>query len=155
MRPLRHGDWVKDGATRAARSGRASACSGGARRLAGLALAASVGLHWGFLQSVAWVGMVANYSRNASFAEALGKTFDGKHLCKLCQVIQKGRAEEKQQDQQRGQSGPKLEPATVWQAMDFDFSCAREEIFPSIPGLISRSDPPPKPQPRTFSASLV
>ena len=126
-----------------------------ARFLVVLALAVSVGLHWGFLQSVAWVGMVASYSQDASFAEALGKTFDGKHPCKLCTSIQKGRAEEKQQDQQRGQSGPKLDPATVWHAMDFDFSCAREEILPSISGLISRSDPPPKPRPRLFSASLV
>jgi hypothetical protein len=169
MRPHRHDNWVKDGAARTARRIRPSVCPDASRRSVGLAglgarlarlvlilaLAVSVGLHWGFLQSVAWVGMVVNYSRNASFAEALGKTFDGKHPCKLCQVIQKRRAEGKQQDQQRGQSGPKLEPAMVWHAMDFDFSCAREDIFPSIPGLISRSDPPPKPRPRTFSASLA
>jgi len=126
-----------------------------AKSLLVLALVLSLGLHWAFLQSVAWTGMLVNYSQDASFTEAWSKTFDGKHPCKLCTSIQKGRAAEKKQDQQRGQSGPKLEPATVWHAMAFDFSCAREVIFPSTPGLISRSDPPPKPRPRTFSASLA
>ncbi len=126
-----------------------------AKSLLVVALVLSLGMHWAVLQSVAWAGMLADYSQDASFTMAWSKTFDGQHPCKLCTSIQKGRAEEKQQDQQRGQSGPKLEPATVWHAIDFDFSCAREEIFPSIPSLISRSDPPPKPRPRTFSASLV
>jgi len=126
-----------------------------AKSLLVLALVLSLGLHWAVLQSVAWAGMLANYSQDASFAEAWSKTFDGKHPCKLCNSIKKGRAEEKQQDQQLGQSGPKLDPATVWHAMDFYFSCAREEISPSIPGLISRSDPPPKARPRAFSASLA
>lgn len=126
-----------------------------AKSLLVVALVLSLGMHWAVLQSVAWVAMLADYSHDASFTEAWSKTFDGQHPCKLCTSIQKGRAEEKQQDQQRGQSGPKLDPATVWHAMDFDFSCAREEILPSISGLISRSDPPPKPRPRLFSASLV
>lgn len=126
-----------------------------AKSLLVLALVVSLGLHWGVLQSIAWAGMLASYSQDASFSEAWSKTFDGKHPCKLCTSIRKGRAEEKQQDQQRGQSGPKLEPATVWHATEFNFSSAREEILPSIPGLISRSDPPPKPRPRGFSASLA
>ena len=126
-----------------------------AKSLLVVALVLSLGLHWAVLQSVAWAGMLANYSQDASFSEAWSKTFDGKHPCKLCISIKQGRAEEKQQDQQRGQSGPKLDPATVWHATEFDLSCGREDIFPSIPGLISRSDPPPKPRPRLFSANLV
>jgi hypothetical protein len=141
---------------RAARKARGLAASSVLVRLLVVpALVVSLGLHWGVLQSVAWVGMLVKYSHDASFAEAWSKTFDGRHPCKLCTSIQNGRSEEKQQDQQRGQSGPKLEPATVWHATEFNFSCAREETFPSIPGLISRSDPPPKPRPRTFPASLA
>lgn len=52
-----------------------------------LALASSIGLHWAFLQSVAWVGMIASYSRNATLGEAVVKTFDGQHPCKLCKKI--------------------------------------------------------------------
>ena len=60
------------------------------------ALACSLGLHWGFLQSVAWMGMVVSYSHDATVGEALVKTFDGKHPCPLCQAIAKGKKSEKQ-----------------------------------------------------------
>jgi len=46
-----------------------------------LALASSIGLHWAFLQAVAWMGMVASYARVLPISEALQKTFDGKHPC--------------------------------------------------------------------------
>ena len=44
--------------------------------VAGL-LILTIGGHWAVLQSVAWVGMAVSYSQNASFKEALQKTFDG------------------------------------------------------------------------------
>ena len=59
------------------------------------ALAFSIGLHWEFLQSVAWVGMVLNYSQDAPLTEALAKTFDGKHPCRLCKEIAHGKQSEK------------------------------------------------------------
>jgi hypothetical protein len=120
-----------------------------------LPLVLSLGLHWGILQSVAWVGMLVKYSQDASFAEAWNKTFDGNHPCNLCISIKKGQAEESKQDQQRGQSGPKLDFAILWRATEFEFEGAREEIFPSLYCLTLRTDPPPKPRPRIFSASLV
>jgi hypothetical protein len=42
------------------------------------ALACSIGLHWAFLQSVAWAGMIA-----------------GQHPCKLCRQIAQGKRTEK------------------------------------------------------------
>jgi len=60
-----------------------------------LALACSIGLHWTLLQAVAWTGMIASYSRTTTFAEALGKTFDGQHPCKLCREIAQGKRSEK------------------------------------------------------------
>ena len=62
------------------------------------ALACSIGLHWGFLQSVAWVGMVVNYSQSGTVTEALAKTFDGKHPCALCKTIAKGKQTEKKSE---------------------------------------------------------
>jgi hypothetical protein len=53
-------------------------------------LALSLGLHWVLLQSVAWVGMVVSYAEKAPLKEALVKTFDGKHPCALCKIVQKG-----------------------------------------------------------------
>jgi hypothetical protein len=63
-----------------------------------VALACSIGLHWGFLQSVAWVGMVVSYSQDAPLREALAKTFDGKHPCPLCKEIAKGKQSEKKSE---------------------------------------------------------
>ncbi len=35
-----------------------------------------------------WVGMAISYSQDSSsFSEALAKTFDGKHPCKLCKFV--------------------------------------------------------------------
>lgn len=60
-----------------------------------LTLSCSIGLHWDFLQSLAWMGMVINYSHNATLTEALVKTLDGKHPCALCKEIAKGKQSEK------------------------------------------------------------
>lgn len=160
MKSVRHADWATGRASAGRRRSRRPAGLAGlgvrpARFLVVLALAVSVGLHWGFLQSVAWVGMVASYSRDASFTDALGKTFDGKHPCKLCTSIKKGRAEEKKQDQERGQSGSKPEPGIAWSASVFLFPPAHEIIVTPVPRLTSRPEQPPKPRPRVASASLV
>jgi hypothetical protein len=56
-----------------------------------LALVLSIGGHWAFLQSVAWVGMAVTYSKDASLSQALEKTFDGHHLCKLCKIVRAGK----------------------------------------------------------------
>ena len=61
------------------------------------AIVLSVGGHWFVLQSLAWSGMILSYSRNSSFIEALQKTFDGRHPCKLCHAVKSGRAAEHQQ----------------------------------------------------------
>jgi hypothetical protein len=71
-----------------------------AKLLMAIALAASIGFHWAFFQSVAWVGMVVRYSQQAPFREALVKTFDGKHPCSLCKTIAKERKEERKPDRQ-------------------------------------------------------
>jgi hypothetical protein len=65
------------------------------RILIALALAASIGLHWSFLQSLAWVGMFISYSHEASLKAALVKTFDGQHPCALCKQVAQGKQAEK------------------------------------------------------------
>lgn len=57
------------------------------RMLLVIALASSIGLHWAFLQVVAWTGMVVTYSQTAPVSQAVAKTFDGQHPCKLCKEI--------------------------------------------------------------------
>jgi len=63
-----------------------------------LALTLSLGAHWLALQSVAWVGMVVNFSQTAPFHEAINKTFDGRHPCALCKMVREGKAKEQKQD---------------------------------------------------------
>jgi hypothetical protein len=68
------------------------------RILALLAAVQMLGGHWMALQSVAWVGMVIDYSKDAPLSVAIEKTFDGEHPCGLCQTVSKGRNEEQRNE---------------------------------------------------------
>jgi len=109
-------------------------------------LITAIGGHWALLQSVAWVGMLANNARHGSLSEAIEKTFDGNHPCGLCKVVSAGKKAE--QKQTIVKVGAKLdfwlEPAT----------CLL--IAPRLAGYIplqvhaftARVETPPSPPPR-------
>ena len=71
------------------------------------------------LQCVAWAEMLHNFSREGSFADAVVKTFDGRHPCQLCTTI----AREKQKEQKS--------PA----ALNKDFKIDKFLIAPAIAAL--------------------
>ncbi len=48
------------------------------------------------LQGFAWAGMFARFAQDGTVSEAVSKTFDGKHPCRLCHLVREGRAEERQ-----------------------------------------------------------
>jgi hypothetical protein len=52
------------------------------------------GGHWAVLQTVAWTGMVVEYSKGSSLVAALTKTFSGKAPCKMCMAIDAGKQKE-------------------------------------------------------------
>jgi len=56
------------------------------------------GAHWAALQTVAWTKMLASNLRHDSFAEAIGKTFDGDHPCCLCKAIAAAKKSEKKSE---------------------------------------------------------
>ncbi len=123
--------------------------SGLPRLAIAVALACSIGLHWGLLQSAAWVGMVINYSQERGLGEALVKTFDGKHPCPLCKAIAKAKNSEK-----KGEFPPT--------ANKFDFLFSRPVYVFSAPTafwavgtLEERADSvsraPPLPPPKAIS----
>src|SRR5271168_4598451 len=58
----------------------------------------AIGGHWAMLQTVAWATMIVDYSRDGALTEAVQKTFDGRHPCRICTVIQKSRQSEKKQE---------------------------------------------------------
>jgi hypothetical protein len=49
-----------------------------------LAMFSIAGGQWAVLQSVAWAGMLRDYSRGAGFGAAVEKTFSGKYPCAMC-----------------------------------------------------------------------
>jgi len=123
------------------------------RIVAALTLAFSLGLHWAALQLVAWTGMIVTYSRGASVVEAVSKTFDGEHPCKLCLAIKVGRAEEKKQEQPKTKPASKFDVGLTWQPIRFDFFVPRAWQSASALTAPSRAEPPPKPPPRFVLAS--
>lgn len=63
-----------------------------------LALASLMGLHWPFLQSIAWARMLAADLPGYTLAQAIQRTFDGKHPCALCKAIEKGKKAERRSE---------------------------------------------------------
>jgi hypothetical protein len=113
-----------------------------------------LGWHWALLQTVAWSGMLIRYSRVETFQSALSKTFDGKHPCALCKVVQQGRSEEQNQDPQTPQTS-KLDfailPVSGIDPAPLDFP----RIEPAVQIAERRVESPPKPRPRDGSLLRV
>jgi len=59
-----------------------------------LAMFSIAGGHWAVLQSVAWTGMLIEYSQSSSLRAAVIKTFGGKAPCQMCRTIEEGRQKE-------------------------------------------------------------
>ena len=111
-----------------------------------MAVACSIGLHWAFLQVVAWTGMVASYSRAMPVSEALVKTFDGKHPCSLCRHIGEGKRTEKKSD--CGIELRKLEFAYAPVAFIFQPPSDFWEVRAGTMDAVLFTRPPPVPPPR-------
>ena len=118
------------------------------RFLIALALAGSIGLHWAFLQAIAWTGMVISYAHDAPLGEAVVKTFDGKHPCVLCKQIAKGKQSEKKPDS-KFEPG-KLEFPLVPVAFQFNPPSYFWQVAGADNPLHSLTHAPPSPPPRTF-----
>ena len=52
------------------------------------------GAHWTVLQTTAWTGMLVSRSLTVSVEEAISSTFDGKHPCRMCDVVSSGKQTE-------------------------------------------------------------
>jgi hypothetical protein len=116
-------------------------------RLAMIAtLVAMAGAHWALLQSVAWTTMLADNLRRGSVAEAVSRTFDGKHPCPICKAIASGKKTEKKRQ---------FTPSP----QKFEFSLGQAVVLPPAPAvfeLVAMADnlteaptaQPPSPPPR-------
>ncbi len=111
-------------------------------------LMSSIGLHWAFLQSVAWAGMIVSYTQEtSSFTTALERTLDGKHPCKICVVVDHGKKADKESDKLPSMQKLELfsEPASPFVPTLRLASDPRPLVRLSEP---ARSSPPPLPPPR-------
>jgi len=62
-----------------------------------LALIGMAGGHWAVLQSIAWAGMIRDYSVEAgSVWEGVAQTFSGDAPCAMCERITQQKGEERQ-----------------------------------------------------------
>lgn len=92
--------------------------------------------------------MLLNFSRESSISTAVCKTFDGKHPCALCKLVQAAKQNEKKPDAQ-----------SSFQKFDLIGGQAGAYIFPPAPISVFRwslarvdySAPPLLRPPRTFS----
>ena len=117
--------------------------------IAVLLLVLNLGAHWTLLQSVAWVSMLVRYSHQDGLKVAVVKTFDGRHPCSLCKVVEQERNAE-------SRSSDSL--TTVPTQYDWIFSQAVDVYSPgprlvrSVTGvdefLVGCSARPPTPPPR-------
>jgi hypothetical protein len=101
-----------------------------------IALLGATGTHWFVLQSVAWTAMFADNLHSGSISDAIERTFDGKHPCRLCREINNGKQSEKKSDVR-----------FEWKQLEFSFA---PDVF--------RFDPPmqfPRIQSPNDSAGLL
>jgi hypothetical protein len=117
--------------------------------VAAVAMFFVAGGHWGALQTVAWAGMLWDYTQaEGSLLTGVKKTFDGEHPCAMCDSIQAAKEKE--------QSGPvtlvatkKLEACPVPLRAALPPRASREFVFPvgATVKPAGRADAPPVPVP--------
>lgn len=106
------------------------------------------GGHWMLLQAFAWGRMIVVYSQEGTLAEAVKKTFDGKHPCKFCRVVQEAQTPDPE-DVPKEETGRVLEMLGEVQLVSVppvpvrscELPCAADDIGKG------RAVPPPTPPP--------
>ena len=128
---------------------------------AALALFSIAGGHWAVLQTVAWAGMLRDYTlKTGSVAAAVEQTFDGQHPCELCLQIaaakqQEAKARSDEQKPSSEQQTAKAEKNDKALPLEQDCllaqasaTCLRWEARDDL-GAPSRTERPPTPPPRS------
>jgi len=110
------------------------------------------GGHWAVLQTVAWAGMLANYSQTDGLVGAVEKTFSGDHPCKLCVKVETGK---KQEEQKLPLQKTEKKAEALVERCSFQFvrRLAPAAAWPRVvtDPMLSRRDAPPSPPPQALS----
>lgn len=117
--------------------------------LAACALFYFTGAQWLALQSIAWTRMVITYSEDYTFLEAVQRTFDGSHPCKMCKSIVEEKKNQEQAAVKFALADKKLEALPVSGfALPSPFSNEDIRFFPLAETRLARSSLPETPPPR-------
>ena len=104
----------------------------------------------GVLQSVAWLRMLADYSRTNSVEEAVVMTFDGKHPCEMCKKLEQVREEQTPADNRIKIEIDKTRNLALWEdgfALQPQLGQAHDYFLAAQADLKTRTDQPPAPVP--------
>lgn len=124
------------------------------RVLVVLALLASLGAHWGVLQSIAWTEMLIERTREHTLSEAVKTTFDGEHPCEMCKRIAESKrlAEVREKQEEKSPAIPemKLKIEAVFTSQPIVFFVPQKPWrFPEIQmAAEARAESPPRMPPR-------
>ncbi|MFM8684504.1 MAG: hypothetical protein ACKOEG_12165 [Chthoniobacterales bacterium] len=114
-----------------------------------VALFLLAGGHWGAMQTMAWAGMLWNYTQtDGSLLSGVKKTFDGEHPCTMCDSIKT--AKEKEQSKPVTLvSAKKIESLPAPMRAVLPLRECRDFVFPVAAEvkLAARADAPPVPVP--------
>jgi hypothetical protein len=113
------------------------------------ALCCAIGLHWVAIQSFAWTNMIIQYSKGASFCQAVAQTFDGDHPCSLCHIVTSGKASEKKADMQS--VAPKIDIICVERAIQLVSAFAPIQFVIRDFSVFKIEQSPPVPPPRAIA----
>ena len=123
--------------------------------LACLAMFSVAGGHWAVLQAVAWGQMLRDYSRGATVAEAIEKTFDGEHPCSMCVKVKNGR-EREEKSPASVKSDKKSEKFLSAKLAEAPAPSVCEFVYRVLPDFYpTRAEAPPGPVPLVFIVSLA
>ncbi len=115
-----------------------------------LVLLMGTGAHWCALQSVAWTRMLAENLRSASFSDAISRTFDGQHPCRLCKIIATARKSDKKAE--FPQPLTKLEFPLATQSLLLIAPTRSHRVPTILESIDSLPHQPPTPPPRATCA---
>lgn len=114
-----------------------------------LGLCLALGLQWALLQGIAWTQMFIDFASEGSVIEAVEKTFDGQHACKLCKKVQEGTQDSSQKKSSRGDdSGKTLNAVLVNHGALVPPAAERMFFAPLDEALVHRNGTPEPPPPR-------
>lgn len=113
-----------------------------------------MGGQWDLMQVVAWSRMFAGYAQTMSLTAATQKTFSGK-MCRLCQVVQKGKQEQEKNAPPATNSGKVRTLDTLPPSASVNALAPTRRAIGTIlaPRALAGRDrlPPPLPPPRAIA----